>query len=87
MKLYKFEDNKLNKEEYIKIHSKLAKLLRPDLKEDGLKKAVEVDWATDSKMRMFMTKDELFNALYQLADTWTPNIDKYEYMRFLVSKL
>lgn len=83
MTLYDFDSKgQLSKEAYIKFHTKIAKILRPDLKEKALAKLVEQDWEHDSKGKDYITRDELFDALFELGDIWTPNIDKYEYGAF-----
>lgn len=40
-----------------------------------------VQWTKDREFT-FLTKEKLFEALYQLADQWCPSIDQYEYQEF-----
>jgi len=77
--LYQFNTGGLlTKQEYIKMHMKIAKSMRKDLKEKGLMKLVEQDWKHDSKSKGIMEKEELFNSLFELGDVWTPDINVYQ---------
>ena len=79
MKVYKFnKDGNINKEEYIRIHTKLAKIFRNDLKENALKRLMEEEWKHDTKGNDYLGKQELFNGLFELVDVWTPDIDAHQ---------
>ena len=30
----------------------------------------------------YLDKEKLFNSLFELADTWCPNVDEFEYKEF-----
>jgi len=68
----------LTKTEYIKMHTKIAKAIRSDLKEKALGRLVEQDWKHDSKSKGYMEKKELFNSIFELGDVWTPDIDVFQ---------
>lgn len=79
MRLYKFDrDGELEKDQYMAVHLKLAKLLRKDLKESALLKVVEEDWKHDSKGKLTLTREDVFESLFELVDVWTPDIDAYQ---------
>ena len=73
------EKNELNKFHYFSTFLNIILVLRNDLNADdigNLKNTLESDWKKDSNGKSKMTKEELFNSLFQLADIWTPEIDK-----------
>jgi len=83
MKLYRFDrEGELEKENYIAVHIKLAKLLRKDLKDSALIRVVEEDWKHDSKGKLTLSKEDVFESLFELVDVWTPDIDVYQYTAF-----
>jgi len=63
---------------------RLAHLLRDDLSEDveDLKFLLLEDWDHDSHGKGNMNKEELYDSLFELADTWTPDADKDQYVGF-----
>ncbi|CAK59329.1 unnamed protein product (macronuclear) [Paramecium tetraurelia] len=82
---YQFDiNNKLIKENYLKTHIRLAYLLRKDIEEDReeIKFLLLEDWEHDSKGNGFMTRAELYDSLFELVDTWTPDAEKSEYIGF-----
>ena len=68
----------MSKAEYVKVHTKLAKIMRKDLKEKALTRIVDQDWKHDSKGKGYMEKNELFESIFELGDVWTPEIDVYQ---------
>lgn len=81
--LYQFDMNDhLTKTEYTKMHTKIAKAVRSDLKDKALGRLVEQDWKHDSKSKGYMEKEELFNSIFELGDVWTPDIDAFQYIAF-----
>jgi len=81
--LYQFDVNDhLTKAEYSRIHTKIAKAIRSDLKDKALARLVEQDWKHDSKSKGYMEKEELINSIFELGDVWTPEIDAFQYIAF-----
>lgn len=79
MKLYDFQsDGNLSKQAYIKVHTRIAKAIRKDLKDKAIGRLVEQDWKHDSKSKGYMTKQDLYNSIFELGDVWTPEIDVYQ---------
>ena len=66
----------------MKMQMKLAYILRPDLKDPTkaleLKKVLDTDWKKDSKGKEKMSRDDLYESLFELCDVWTPSTDKLE---------
>ncbi|EAS07708.2 hypothetical protein TTHERM_00497620 (macronuclear) [Tetrahymena thermophila SB210] len=87
MNIYTWDSNgKLNLESYLFVHTGLAEILRDDLQEemkaDELKFILQQDWQHDSRGKEYMTKDDLYDSLFELVDIWVPDIDKDEYVAF-----
>jgi len=81
--LYEFDANDhLTKAEYSKMHTKIAKAVRSDLKDKALARLVEQDWKHDSKSKGYMEKEELASSIFELGDVWTPDIDTFQYIAF-----
>ena len=80
---YKFDiKEKLIKDQYLMVQLRLVNILRDDLAEDlnieELRFTLNQDWEHDSKGKGYMNKEDLFNSLFELIDTWTPDADKEE---------
>lgn len=43
---------------------------------------INIDWKRDSKGKEKVSKIEMIDALFELADIWTPDIDETEYATF-----
>ena len=73
---------KLVKDQYLMVQLRLVNILRDDLAEDlnieELRFTLNQDWEHDSKGKGYMSKEDLFNSLFELIDTWTPDADKEE---------
>lgn len=87
MVLYQFDSNKLlSKKAYVDINYKIILILRPDLKgedkREELKFTLEQDWKHDGKGQERMSKEDVFNSLFELADIWTTGVDNFEYASF-----
>ena len=87
MVLYQFDSNKLlSKKAYVDINYKIILILRPDLKgedkREELKFTLEQDWKHDGKGQEKMSKEDVFNSLFELADIWTTGVDNFEYASF-----
>ena len=83
METYKFDvKEKLLKDEYFRGQLKLINILRDDLAEeesiDELRFTLDQDWEHDSKGKGYMSRGDLFDSLFELIDTWTPDADKEE---------
>lgn len=87
MVLYQFDSNGLlSKKGYIDINYKIIGVLRPELKgeenHDEMKFTLEQDWKHDTKGKERMTKEDVFDSLFELADIWTGGVDNFEYGSF-----
>lgn len=81
--VYAFErDGTLTKPNYIKVNVCLAKILRQDLSDAAALKIIEEDWKHDSKGKIVISKQDIFDSLFELGDMWTPDIDAYQYVAF-----
>lgn len=81
--VYKFEkDGTLSKAEYIRVNTCIAKILRQDLKEPHILRLLEEDWKKDCNSKGYMEKRDVFDSLFELGDTWTPDIDAYQMVIF-----
>ena len=76
-------------------HEDLREVIEDDFKEDSEDKLVIPPDMDDNEMMKsklkkefdekpkvvydYLTKEKLYEALYQLADQWCPSIDQYEY--------
>ncbi|KRX07127.1 hypothetical protein PPERSA_09341 [Pseudocohnilembus persalinus] len=88
MLLYKFDKyGEIDKREYMKVQVGLAKLLRPDLikpeKKEQLVNLLEQDWKFDSNGKKKLNKQDMKNAIFQMTDVWTPDLDAQQYAEFL----
>ena len=58
-------------------------MLRNDLADESRKEELDEilneDWNHDSKGENKMSKDNLYESLFELADIWCPTADKKEY--------
>ena len=79
----KDENGEIVKEEYLRVHVKLAMTLIPDITEEEAMQAGEEDWEEDVKGATTMTKECLYDCLFQLVDMWCTSIDGAEYAAFL----
>lgn len=87
MILYQFDNNNLlSKKSYIDINYKIMQILRPELKgvekHEEMKFTLEQDWKHDSKGKEKMTREDLFDSLFELGDIWTAGVDNFEYGSF-----
>ena len=78
------EDTILSKQEYITHFLKIAMILRPGIEPDELQQIVKDDYETDNggNTQETITREVLYNSLYDLSDIWCPNIDAEEYRDF-----
>jgi hypothetical protein len=81
--LYNWErDGTLGKEEYIKVNTCIARILRQDLKDIAISKLIEEDWKHDTKGKGVLTRKDVFDSLFEMGDVWTPDVDSYQYVAF-----
>ena len=83
----KDEDGCIERDEYLQAHGKIAKVLIPDLTPAERAAAGEEDWAVDAHGEGRMTRQQLHECLFELADMWVPVIDGEEYAAFLLALL
>ena len=75
MEVFKFEHtDEINWKEYARVFTKVSKVLRPDLDKDQRAKLIEMDWKKDSQGQGRIGRSLIFQALFELADIWTPDI-------------
>ncbi|CAG9328687.1 unnamed protein product [Blepharisma stoltei] len=83
MNLYQMDSTgSINKREFERIYNKLCGVLRPGLDPIEKKKLLDEDWKKDAKGQDKMTREALFDALFEMCDIWCPNIDPNEYKEF-----
>lgn len=75
------EDSILTKQEYIKHFLKIAMILRPNIEPDDLQQTVKEDYEADNANDS-ITREVLYNSLFELADIWCPDIDEGQYRDF-----
>jgi len=81
--LYNWEkDGTISKEEYIRVNTCIARILRQDLREIAISKLLEEDWKHDTKGKEIMTRKDIFDSLFEMGDVWTPDVDPYQYVAF-----
>jgi len=82
--LYQFDaEETIGKEDYMKVQGKIMSLIRPDLKGDEGKRVLEADWHRDSKGRQRITREQMGEAIFEMADIWTPEIKAEQMAAFL----
>ena len=79
----KDEDGCIERDEYLQAHSKIAKVLIPDLTPAERAAAGEEDWAVDAHGEGRMTRQQLHECLFELADMYTTGIGAAEYATWL----
>ncbi|KAL0235865.1 hypothetical protein GEMRC1_002447 [Eukaryota sp. GEM-RC1] len=73
----------VSKDEYARVHSKIARALYPTITENMIKKLCDDDWLKDSGGKDFITPEELDDVIFELVDIWTQTVDEHEYAQFL----
>ena len=74
---------RVDKDEYIRLCLRISKLLLPDFEREEAARVVEQDWENDSAGTGSLDYNLFYNALYELADMWTDEIDPQQYADFL----
>lgn len=72
----------IGRKEYERMYHKLCSVLRISIDPSEKRKILDDDWKKDSKGQDKMTKEMLFDAMFELCDVWCPNIDPHEYKEF-----
>lgn len=60
----------------------VARVLYPNLNEGYVQELVASDWKRDLKGTEKMSRQMLFDGLFELVDIWTPEIEEYQYIAF-----
>ncbi len=79
----KDHDGKVSKAEYLNVHSKLCLVLIPDITPAEARAAGEEDWVSDAHGKRQMSKEQLYDCVFELADMWCTGISAEEYASFL----
>lgn len=72
----------IGRKEYERMYGKLCNVLRVSVDPAEYKRMLEDEWKKDSKGYEKMTKDMIFDCLFELCDIWCPNIVAIEYKAF-----
>jgi hypothetical protein len=83
MSLYQVDSSGcINRKEYERMYGKLCNVLRVSIDPVEYKRIMDDEWKKDSKGYDKMTKEMIFDSLFELVDIWCPNIDPTEYKAF-----
>jgi hypothetical protein len=63
------------KESYLEIHGTIASILYPTLSKESVVDLVFNDWVRDLKGKPSMSRQMLFDGIFELVDVWTLEID------------
>ena len=72
----------IGRKEYERMYGKLCNVLRVGVDPAEYKRILDDEWKKDSKGYEKMTKDMIFDCLFELCDIWCPNIAAMEYKAF-----
>lgn len=72
----------VSKHEYERVHTMLCNILRPSINPIEMRKIIEEDWNRDTKGYDHISREKLFDSMFELCDVWCPNIDAMEYKSF-----
>ena len=73
----------ISEQEYTRVIVLICKVIQPDFDLARAKETATGDWREDAGGASKMTYVQFYNAFFQLADLWCPNIDASEYAHFL----
>lgn len=83
MSLYQVDSSGcINRKEYERMYGKICGILRVNIDPVEYKRILDDEWKKDSKGYEKMTKEMIFDSLFELCDIWCPNIDANEYKSF-----
>ncbi|KAL0237663.1 hypothetical protein PCE1_001057 [Barthelona sp. PCE] len=72
------------RDSYIEVHQNMSRVLLPNISDNERIELAELDWLNDAPQgKSFMMTNEVCMVVFVLADLWTLNIDKEEYIDFL----
>lgn len=72
----------VSRSEYERVHTILCNILRPSINPIEMRKIIEEDWNRDTKGSDIISREKLFDSMFELCDVWCPNIDAMEYKSF-----
>lgn len=84
------DDGNLTKKEYIGVHIRIAKALcGPNIDRGKAHEGAVMDWEMDHKDSTMegLTRDEYFDALFEVADIWSDDKDDYQSYVIFLKKL
>ncbi|KAH9093260.1 hypothetical protein Ae201684P_008919 [Aphanomyces euteiches] len=73
----------ISKDEYMQLMLLLFKVLRDDFEKHNATIQIEKDWIVDSKAKDSMNMTVFTDALFELVDMWTCDIEENTYVRFI----
>ena len=83
MSLYQTDSNGgINRKEYERMYGKIANILRLNIDPAEYKRIIDDEWKKDSRGYDKMSREMIFDSLFELCDIWCPNIDPAEYKAF-----
>ena len=80
------EDDVIDKSEYVEMHRRVVLSLQPMVKPAVAVEAAEEDWVRDSEGKSGLDRARFYTCWFELADLWTDDIDRDQYVEFLESQ-
>mmetsp|Transcript_22202 Transcript_22202/g.57043 ORF Transcript_22202/g.57043 Transcript_22202/m.57043 type:complete len:191 (+) Transcript_22202:29-601(+) len=78
------ESGAITKQEYFRVHTAIVRILMGDkVSERQVQQIVADDWSNDTAGEENLDPARTFDSLFELADTWCPNISAAEYLAFI----
>ncbi|KOO27385.1 hypothetical protein Ctob_013451 [Chrysochromulina tobinii] len=75
--------NELHREGHALMLRRIYRVMIKDFDPADCERCIAEDWARDAKGKDTLTRKSFCDAFFELADTWTNNIDAREYAAFL----
>ncbi|ETV89430.1 hypothetical protein, variant [Aphanomyces astaci] len=82
-KLVVIDEHVITKQEYMQVMLLIFKVLRNDFERSTATVQIEKDWIIDSKSSQYMNTTTFFDALFEVVDVWTCDIQEATYIGFL----
>ena len=83
MSLYQSDSfGSITKKEYERMYAKMCNILRINIDPGEYRRILDDEWKKDSKGYEKMTKEMIFDSLFELVDIWCPNVEPNEYKAF-----